>query len=258
MSEGVRLAIEGPVARITLARPEKLNALSATMIRALDDAAAAIEAEPGVRAAVITGEGKAFCAGGDIADWGALPPLEMWRTWTRAGHRAFDALARLRVPLIAALNGHALGGGLELAGTADIRIAEAQGKFGLPETGIAMVPGWSGTQRLVRRFGSGVVRRLALTGEIVTAERALALGLVDEVVETGGALARAEALAAQIAKRGPVAVAMVKQLVNAAEGEGDASATFEGLAGALAAFTEDGAEGVASFREKREARYADR
>jgi enoyl-CoA hydratase/carnithine racemase len=258
MTEGVRLALDGPVARITLARPEKLNALSAAMIGALAGAAAAIEAAPGVRAAIITGEGKAFCAGGDIADWGALPPLEMWRTWTRAGHRAFDALARLRVPLIAALNGHALGGGLELAGTADIRIAEAQGKFGLPETGIAMVPGWSGTQRLVRRFGPGVVRRLALTGEIVTADRALALGLVDEVVETGGALGRAEALAAQIARRGPVAVAMAKQLVNAAEGEGDASATFEGLAGALAAYTEDGAEGVASFREKREARYADR
>jgi enoyl-CoA hydratase len=258
MRDGVRLAIDGPVARITLARPEKLNALSAAMIRALADAATAIEAAPGIRAAIITGEGKAFCAGGDIADWGALPPLEMWRSWTRAGHRAFDALARLRVPLIAALNGHALGGGLELAGTADIRIAETQGRFGLPETGIAMVPGWSGTQRLVRRFGSGVVRRLALTGEIVTAERALALGLIDEVVETGGALARAEAFAAQIAKRGPVAVAIAKQLVNAAEGEGDASATFEGLAGALAAFTEDGAEGVASFREKREARYADR
>jgi enoyl-CoA hydratase len=258
MSEAVCLDIEGPVARMTLARPEKLNALSAAMICALADAATAIEAAPGIRAAIITGEGKAFCAGGDIADWGALPPLEMWRSWTRAGHRAFDALARLRVPLIAALNGHALGGGLELAGTADIRIAERQGKFGLPETGIAMVPGWSGTQRLVRRFGPGVVRRLALTGEIVTAERALTLGLVDEVVETGGALARAEALAAQIAKRGPVAVAMAKQLVNAAEGEGDASATFEGLAGALAAFTEDGAEGVASFREKREARYADR
>ena len=81
----------------------------------------------------------------------------MWRSWTRAGHRAFDALARLRVPLIAVLSGHALGGGLELAGCADFRIAETQAKFGLPETGIAMVPGWSGTQRLVRRFGAGVV-----------------------------------------------------------------------------------------------------
>ncbi len=192
MTDAVRLILDGEVAIITLARAEKLNALDGAMIAALADAAARIDGETGIRAAILTGEGKGFCAGGDIAAWGELPALEMWRSWTRSGHRAFDALARLRVPLIAALNGHALGGGLELAGTADIRIAERQAKFGLPETGIAMVPGWSGTQRLVRRFGSQVIRRLALTGEIVTAERALALGLVDEVVETGHALAGPE------------------------------------------------------------------
>jgi enoyl-CoA hydratase len=258
MSDAVRLSMDGAVATITLARPDKLNALDAGMIAALADAAARIDADAAVRAAIITGEGKGFCAGGDIAAWGGLAPLEMWRTWTRAGHRAFDALARLRVPLVAALNGHALGGGLELAGTADIRIAEAQAKFGMPETGIAMVPGWSGTQRLVRRFGAGVVRRLALTGEIVTAERALALGLVDEVVATGGALERAREVALRIAARGPAATAIAKQLINAAEGEGDEAATLEGLAGALAAFTEDGAEGVASFREKRAPEYGGR
>lgn len=258
MSDAVRLTHDGPVATITLARPDKLNALDAGMIAALADAAARIDADPALRAAIITGEGKGFCAGGDIAAWGGLAPLEMWRTWTRAGHRAFDALARLRVPLVAALNGHALGGGLELAGTADIRVAEAQAKFGLPETGIAMVPGWSGTQRLVRRFGAGVVRRLALTGEIVTADRALALGLVDEVVASGEALGRARDIAARIAARGPAATAIAKQLINAAEGEGDEAATLEGLAGALAAFTEDGAEGVASFRGKRAPGYTGR
>jgi enoyl-CoA hydratase len=120
------------------------------------------------------------------------------------------------------------------------------------------VPGWSGTQRLVRRFGAGVVRRLALTGEIVTAERALALGLADEVVGTGEALGRARAVAAAIAARGPAATAVAKQLINAAEGEGDEAATLEGLAGAFAAFTEDGAEGVASFREKRPPAYRNR
>ncbi len=114
-----------------------------------------------------------------------------------------------------------------------------------------MVPGWSGTQRLVRRFGSGTIKRLALTGEIVTAERALSLGLVDEVAQAGEAMNRARDMALAIAGRGPAAVAIAKQLINAAEGEGDASATLEGLAGALAAFTEDGKEGVASFREKR-------
>lgn len=258
MSDAIRLVIDGPLATITLARAEKLNALDAGMIASLGEAAAAIEAAADVRAAIIHGEGKAFCAGGDIVAWGGLPAIEMWRSWTRAGHRAFDALARLRVPLIAALSGHALGGGLELAGCADLRIAEPQAKLGLPETGIAMVPGFSGTQRLVRRFGAATVRRLALTGEIVTAERALALGIVDEVVATGEALARARTLAETIARRGPAATAMAKQLINAAEGEGDVAATLEGLAGSLAAFTEDGAEGVASFREKRPPQYQNR
>lgn len=255
MSDAVRLAVEGPVATITLARPEKLNALDAAMIATLGECAARIEANIAIRAAIITGEGRAFCAGGDIAAWGGLPPLEMWRSWVRTGHRVFDGLARLRVPLIAALSGHALGGGLELAGTADLRIAEPQAKLGLPETGIAMVPGWSGTQRLVRRFGAATVRRLAFTGELVQGEKAMAMGLVDELVGQGEALSRARELALAIAGRGPVAVSITKQLVNAAEGEEDASATFEALAGALAAFTRDGAEGVASFREKRPPRF---
>ena len=258
MINTVRLAIDGPVATITLARPEKLNALDAAMVAALAECAAHIDADHAVRAAIITGEGKAFCAGGDIAAWSGLPPLEMWRGWVREGHRAFDALARLRVPLIAALSGHALGGGLELAGTADLRVAEPQAKLGLPETGIGMIPGWSGTQRLVRRFGAGTIRRLAFTGELVMGEGALALGLVDELVEQGRAMARAQELALAVAGRGPVAVSITKQLVNAAEGEGDVSATLEALSGALAAFSEDGSEGVASFREKRPPRFANR
>ncbi len=122
------------------------------------------------RVAILSGEGKAFCAGGDIAAWGGLPPLEMWRDWTRAGHRAFEALARLRAPLIVALTGHAFGGGLELAAVGDIRIAERGVKLGLPETGLGMAPGWSGTQRLVRRFGASVVRRMALAGQMFEGE----------------------------------------------------------------------------------------
>ena len=258
MSDAVRFTMEGPLALITLARPDKLNALDGGMIAALGKAADRIDGDRALRAAIITGEGKAFCAGGDIAAWGGLEPLDMWRDWVRAGHRVFDRLARLRVPLVAALAGHALGGGLELAGTADLRIAEPQVKLGLPETGIGMVPGWSGTQRLVRRFGAGAVRRLAFTGELVQGDAALAMGLVDEVVPQGQALARARALAERIAARGPVAVAVTKQLVNAAEGEGDASATVEMLAGSLAAFTQDAAEGVASFREKRPPSFGNR
>ena len=250
MSAYVDLAFEGPIARITLKRGDKLNALDRAMIVALAQAAQAIEASSETCVAIISGEGKAFCAGGDIAAWSGLPALEMWRDWTRLGHRAFEALARLRQPLIAALPGHTFGGGLELAAVADIRIAETGIKLGLPETGLGMAPGWSGTQRLVRRFGAGVVRRMALTGQIFSAEEALAFGLVDEVAPAGEALGRAEALAADIAKRGPLATQMVKAMINAAEGE-DRDAPIEGLAGALTAATEDLAEGVAAFRAKR-------
>lgn len=247
---GVELVIADGIATITLARPEKLNALDAAMIEGLAEAARRIDEDPTVRAAILTGRGKAFCAGGDIKAWGALHPLDMGQGWVRQGHRAFDALTRLKAPLIAALNGHALGGGLELAATADFRIGEAGTKFGLPETGIGMVPGWSGTQRLVRRFGGAVVRRLAIAGEIVTAERALTLGLIDELTPPGESLETARAWAARIAERGPVATTIAKQLINAAEGE-DVSATIEILAGALVSTTEDLREGVAGFREKR-------
>jgi enoyl-CoA hydratase len=253
----VRLAIDGPIAALTLKRADKLNALDRAMIVALARAAEAIEDARDVRVAILSGEGKAFCAGGDIAAWSDLPPLEMWRDWTRLGHRAFEALARLRVPLVAALTGHAFGGGLELAATADIRIAEAGVKLGLPETGLGMAPGWSGTQRLVRRFGAQVVRRMALSGRMFEADEAMALGMVDEVVEPGEALARATAVARAIAARGPVAVQIVKSMINAAEGE-DNDAPIEALAGAFTATTRDLGEGVAAFNDKRPARFEGR
>jgi len=257
VSAFVELGFEGPLARLTLKRADKLNALDRAMIDALADAARAIDAASETRVAILSGEGKAFCAGGDIGAWGALPPLDMWRDWTRAGHRAFEALARLRVPLIAAMTGHAFGGGLELAAVADLRIAESGIKLGLPETGLGMAPGWSGTQRLVRRFGASVVRRMALAGAMFSAEEALALGLVDEVAARGEGVARAEALATDIARRGPLAVQMVKAMINSAEGE-DRDAPIEGLAGALTAFTQDLAEGVAAFRGKRAPAFSGR
>ncbi len=257
MSPFVELTFEGPLALIALKRADKLNALDSAMVEALAEAARLIDASRDCRVAILTGEGKAFCAGGDIAAWGGLPALDMWRDWTRAGHRAFEALARLRPPLIAALTGHAFGGGLELAAVADMRVAESGIKLGLPESGLGMAPGWSGTQRLVRRFGSSVVRRMALAGRMFTAEEGLALGLVDEVTPAGEGLARAHAIAADIAKRGPIAVQIVKAMINAAEGE-DRDAPIEGLAGALTATTQDLAEGVAAFRDKRAPNFAGR
>jgi enoyl-CoA hydratase len=254
LSPFIELTFQGPIAQIGIRRPDKLNALDRDMLDALGEAARAIEASRETRAAILYGEGKAFCAGGDIAAWGDLPALEMWRDWTRAGHRVFEALARLRVPLIAALTGHAFGGGLELAAVADVRIAERGIKLGLPESGLGMAPGWSGTQRLVRRFGASVVRRMALTGRLFTAEEGYELGLVDEVTAGGEARKRAESLAADIAARGPLAVQIVKAMINTAEGE-DSDAPIEGLAGALTAMTEDLAEGVAAFKAKRAPRF---
>ena len=246
----VKLTFAGHIATITLDRAEKLNALDMPMILALQQAALDIDAKIEIRVAVLTGNGKAFCAGGDISAWGGLAPLEMWRSWTRAGHRAFDALARLRVPLIAVLSGHAFGGGLELAATADFIVAEPHSKICLPETGLGMVPGWSGSQRLVRRFGSRNVKRLALSGEMLDADEAHRLGIVDFVAEPGGGMTLGAALAQRIAARGPVATQVAKQLINAAEGE-EQSFAFEALAGSFTAYTDDLKEGVAAFKGKR-------
>jgi enoyl-CoA hydratase/carnithine racemase len=254
MSDFVRLEIVEGIATITLARPEKLNALDEVMVELLGRHADAIDADRSIRAVILTGEGKAFCAGGDIASWGGLSPLEMGQRWVRSGHRVFDKLARMKPPVIAAINGHALGGGLELAVTADIRICERQAKIGLPESGLGMIPGWSGTQRLVTRLGGRVARRLALSGEVLTAETALSLGVVDKVVDKGDAMAAAQVAAARILTRGPVSNIVVKQLINAAEEE-DRAAIMEALASSLVSYTEDVKEGVAAFRDKRTPRY---
>ncbi|HMF67674.1 MAG TPA: enoyl-CoA hydratase/isomerase family protein [Phyllobacterium sp.] len=247
----INVTFAGPIATITVSRPEKLNAFDLDMLKDLSAACDAVEANAQVRVAILTGAGKAFSAGGDIKAWAAMTPNEFGHAWVRFGHRVFERLATLRVPLIAALNGHALGGGLELAAAADIRIAETQIKLGLPETGLGMVPGWSGTQRLVRRFGAQVVRRMALGGEIFGASEGQALGLVDHVVETGTAVSTAQAYAERISKRGPAAVEVAKLMIASANGEDNGTAV-EALGSILVAKTADLKEGVSAFAEKRE------
>ena len=246
----IDIAIDGAVATVTLNRPDKLNALDQDMVRQLAAVCARIETDDTIRCVLLTGAGRAFCAGGDIDAWSRLPPSEFAMRWVRDGHAAFDALARLRQPLIAVLNGHALGGGFELAACADLRIAEAHVKIGQPEPGLGIVAGWSGTQRAVRRFGARIIRRMALFGAIFTAEEALALGLVDEVVATGAGLDAARELAQRVAARGPLAVEITKMSINAAEGEAR-ERPFDALAGGWAAHTADLAEGVDAFRGKR-------
>ena len=250
----IRLAVEGSVAIITLARADKLNALDLDMLGDLSVILDRVEADSAVRVVILTGEGKAFSAGGDIAAWGGMQPEQFGHRWVRHGHRIFDRLATLRMPVIAAMNGHALGGGLELAGAADIRIAERQAKIGLPETSLGMVPGWSGTQRLVRRFGAQIVRRMVLGGEMFVAEEARANGLVDLVVDTGEALNAAKDYAARIAARGPAAVEISKLMLSIAGGE-DNGAAVEALGSILVAKTGDLKEGVSAFREKRAAEF---
>ncbi len=247
----ILLVIEGSIAVITVARPEKLNAFDKAMVLALERAALNIDSDATIKAAIITGQGeKAFCAGGDIAAWSAEAPEDFGLQWVRIGHRAFDALTRLRVPLIAALNGSAMGGGFELATCADFRIAEEHVKFSLPETGLGIIPGWSGTQRAVKRFGAQIIRRMSLAGEVFAADTARSLGLCDVVVPKGQSLAASHAMAAQIIKRSALATSASKMMINAAEGE-DTARTVEALGGIATAHSAELKVGLAAFSAKK-------
>jgi len=246
---------DGAIGVVTLRRPEKFNALDIPMLRALEMALDDAELAEGVRAVLIRGEGKGFCAGGDVEAWAQLSAADFQVQWVRYGHRVFDRLARLRQPTIAVLSGHALGGGLELAAACDFRVAETQVKLGFPETSIGVVPGWSGTQRAVRRFGAQVVRRMALGGEILLAPDALALGVIDRVVETGKAFDEAKAWAEKVAERGPLATEAAKLMIGIAEGEEDAAAT-EALASGFIALTADLKAGVGAFKAKQKPAFS--
>ena len=204
-----------------------------------------------MRVAILTGEGKAFCAGGDIAAWGALAPLEMGQDWVGTGHRVFDRLARLQGADDRRSQRPCSRRRARARGDRRLRICEAQAKLGLPETGIGIDPrlvGNAAPGEAVRRAGRappGADRRDR------HAPRGARLGLVDEVVRDGRAAStRARALAGQVAHARPGRQQIAKQLINAAEGE-DAAATMEILAGALVSYTDDLKEGVAGFREKR-------
>ncbi|WP_284616911.1 enoyl-CoA hydratase/isomerase family protein [Aquabacterium humicola] len=254
----VRIERDGTLATVTLARAAKLHALTPSMLDELESAARAIDADAAIRVVILGADGdKAFCVGADIGEWSALAPLDMWRRWTRRGHQVFDQWARLRQPVIAALNGHAFGGGLELAITADIRLAAETAQFALPEASIGTCPGWSGSQRLVGLVGPAQAKYLALAGRRIDAVAARSIGLVHEVHAAADLGAAARALAETMAAQAPVSLQLTKQLINAAAGEG-AAAVLEGLAGALSATTADAAEGLASFKERRPPRYSGR
>ena len=252
----VLLSTEGATAIVTLNRPDKRNAINLAMLEALDEVSDRIEHNPSLRAVIVTGAGDAFCAGGDIVAWSDMDPEAFATDWIRRGHRTFDRLATLRPPTVAVLNGNALGGGLELAACCDFRIAEEKARIGLPEAGLGMVPGWSGTQRLVRRFGAQIVRRMAVGGELLQGAEALSAGLVDRLAADGEGLDAARGMAATIAGRGRAATETAKAMLAIAEGE-SAPAAVDALAGRLIAGTGELREGVAAFRQKRKPKFTD-
>ena len=244
--ERVTLAVAGGVATITLNRPEKLNAIDPAMLSRLDGFVAALDPDPAVRVVVLAAAGeRAFSVGADVNAWAALAPLDMWRAWVREGNRVVRRLAALRQPTIAAVNGLAFGGGLELALAADIRVAAAAAQFAMPETTIGTLPGWGGTRRLPALVGPARAKQMVFGGARVDAATAERWGLVNEAVPGEALGARVAALAAEIAANAPVAVQLAKAAI---DGRDDA---LEAVAGALAAGTADGREGIASFREKR-------
>ncbi|SLN53445.1 putative enoyl-CoA hydratase [Pseudoruegeria aquimaris] len=245
----VELTQSGPVAVLTLSNEYKLNALTMAMLEALEAHLARLDRDPGTRAVILTGAGpKAFCCGADIAEWGDFSPAEFARIWVREGHRIFDRLARLSKPTIAALNGHAFGGGLELAACCDIRVMAPRATLALPEARVGIVPGWSGSQRLLRLLPEPVVKEIALFGRRIPAERALGLGFAAEIAED--ALGAAQAIAAELPGLSPRANEITKAMIHAAAGE-DGAAAIEALGGAAAGASADRDEGVAAFLSKR-------
>ncbi len=246
----VQLMVDGALASITLDRPDKLNALDPAMLRTLDAHLDAIDRDPDLRVVIVTASGdRAFCVGADINAWSALDPLDMWRAWIRDGHRVFDRLAALRQPTIAALNGLAFGGGLELALACDLRLAVPAADLALPETKIGTLPGWGGTRRLPALVGPARAKQLVFTGARLAAADAERWGLVNELVPPDQLLPRAHALALEIVANAPVAVQLAKQAIDGGP------VGLEAVAGALAATTDDGREGIAAFREKRPPRF---
>jgi enoyl-CoA hydratase len=251
---GLSYVADGPVATITLDRPEKLNALTPEMLTGLEAILDAIERDARIRVVVVTGAGdRAFCAGADIAAWSALEPLDMWRHWVPLGHRVFDRLEALRQPTIAALNGIAYGGGLELALACDLRIAADTVKLAAPEVGIATIPGWGGTARLAVVAGPARAKQMILTGTPIDTDRAEAWGIISDVVAATDLHERTRETADRIAAQAPIAVQVAKQVIDSVRPR--VSPTLEALGSGLTAFTDDATEGQAGFRERRPPKF---
>ncbi|WP_456448152.1 enoyl-CoA hydratase/isomerase family protein [Oceanithermus sp.] len=248
--EFLRYEVSEGIAWVTFARPGALNALAADVLREIAEVTEVIAEDPEVKVAVFTGEGKAFVAGADISEINALKDVFIGREFALAGQEVMNHIAALPVPTIAAINGYALGGGLELALACDLRVAAKQAKLGLPEVGLGLIPGFGGTQRLPRLVGVGRAFDLILTGRHVPAEEALALGLVNRVADD--AVAAARELAGQIMKNSPVALALAKEAVaRGADVPLPEALEIEADLFGMTVTTHDMREGTAAFLEKR-------
>lgn len=248
--EILKSVIEGNIAIVTLSRPQALNALNTRFFDEMDSYLDELARDASIRVLIITGEGKAFVAGADIAEMVNMNS-DQARQFSRRGQEVFDKIGMMPFPVIAAINGFALGGGLELAMSCDMRIASSNAKFGQPEVSLGLIPGYAGTQRLPRLTNLADALYLLTTGEAVDAQTALAMRLVQKVTEPENLMTETRRIAAVIAAKGPLAVRLVKRVTrdglncSFSEGELTESKHFGDP------FGTEGTEGMKAFLEKR-------
>ena len=255
--ENLRYELRPPIAVVTLDRPKVLNALNHRSMTELEEVFLDIRQNAAIRAVLLTGAGeKAFVAGADIRELATLSALEGEQVTSR-GQRTFSLIENCGKPVIACINGFALGGGCELALACTLRIASSNAKLGQPEVKIGIIPGYGGTQRLPRLIGKGAALKMILTGEMISAAEALRLGLVDEVVEPDQLLDRAEQIAQTIAGMAPLAIRESIRAVNSGYDLPLASGLeLEASLFGLVCSTSDKTEGTQAFLEKRAAKWS--
>jgi len=258
MYQTIKEEVKENIGYVTINRPEALNALNRTVLEELFDVFNKINDDEQVRCAILTGEGRSFVAGADIAQMSTLSVKE-GREFGSYGQMVFSFIECIEKPVIAAVNGFCLGGGCELAMCCDFRIASSKAKFGQPEVGLGITPGFAGTQRLPKLVGKGMAKMLILSAETISADEALRIGLVEKVAEPEELISVCEDLAKKIASKAPIAVAMAKTCIN----KGYHLDMYSGAALEAEAFggcfgTEDQKEGMKAFLEKRPAEFKNR